>query len=97
MTLGMSVPTFTWVHVILSLVGILAGFVVLAGLLASRPFAGWTALFLFTTALTSVTGFLFPRDHILPSHVVGTLSLVLLAIAILALHYFRLTRGWRWV
>src|SRR5438105_1555237 len=97
MILGMSVATFTLVHVILSLVGILAGLVVLAGMLASRPYNGWTALFLATTVLTSVTGFLFPRDHILPSHVVGVLSLLLLGAAVGALYYYRLAHAWRWI
>src|SRR5690242_18453031 len=97
MILGMSVATFTLAHVILSLVGILAGLVVLAGMFMSRPFSGWTALFLATTVLTSVTGFFFPRDHILPSHLVGALSLVLLAVAIAALYYYRLARAWRWI
>ena len=97
MILGMSVATFTLVHVVLSLVGILAGLVVLTGLFASRPYSGWTALFLATTVLTSATGFLFPRDHVLPSHVVGVISLVLLAAAIAALYYYRLVRTWRWI
>jgi hypothetical protein len=97
MILGMSVATFTLVHVILSLVGIVAGFVVLAGMFASRPYNGWTALFLATTVLTSVTGFFFPRDHILPSHIVGVISLVLLALAITALYYNRLAGAARWI
>ena len=97
MILGMSVPTFTLAHVLISLVGIVSGVVVLLGMLGSRKLDGWTALFLATTVLTSVTGFFFPRDHILPSHVVGILSLVVLAVAIIALYIYRLEGFWRWL
>jgi hypothetical protein len=58
---------------------------------------GWTAVFLATTGLTSVTGFCFPRDHLLPSHIVGILSLVVLAVAILALYGYQLVGSWRWL
>jgi len=97
MILGMSTSTFTLVHVVLSLVGIFAGFVVLFGMFSSRKLEGWAALFLATTVLTSVTGFPFPRDHILPSHIVGVISLVVLAIAIFALYSGRLMGSWRWI
>jgi hypothetical protein len=97
MILGMSVSTFTSVHVVLSLVGILAGAVVLFGMLGSKRLDGLTALFLATTVLTSVTGFFFPRDQLLPSHIVGVISLVALAVAILALYVFRLAGIWRWL
>jgi hypothetical protein len=92
---GLTTSTFTAVHVIISLVGILSGLVVLFGLIAGRRFDGWTALFLVTTVATSVTGFGFPFDHLLPSHKVGILSLILLAIAILARYVFHLAGGWR--
>src|SRR5207342_977012 len=93
----MSTATFTLLHVVLSLIGIAAGFVVLFGLLTSRRLDGWTALFLGTTVLTSVTGFFFPRDQILPSHIVGVISLVVLAVAIVALYVYRLAGSWRWI
>jgi hypothetical protein len=95
--LGMSTSTFTLLHVVLSLVGIAAGLVVLLGMLSSRRLAGWTALFLATTVLTSVTGYFFPVDQILPSHIVGALSLVVLAIALVALYAYRLEQSWRWI
>jgi hypothetical protein len=95
MILGMSLLTL--VHVILSLVGIFAGLIVLFGMFGSKKLEGWTALFLATTVLTSVTGFLFPRDHILPSHIVGILSLVVLGIAIFALYSRHLAGSWRWI
>lgn len=87
---GMTESTFTLVHVVLSLVGIGSGLVVVFGLLAGRPLDGWTALFLATTLATSVTGFGFPFDHLLPSHKIGIISLVILAGAILARYVFRL-------
>jgi hypothetical protein len=95
MVLGMSLATFTLVHVLISLVGILAGLIAMVGLLTSNPLRGWTALFLATTILTSVTGFLFPFTKLLPSHVVGILSLLLLAVAVLALYGRRLAGFWR--
>lgn len=97
MILGMSIPTFTMVHGVLSLIGIFSGLIVLFGMLGAKRLPGWTALFLAATMLTSVTGFFFPRDQLLPSHVVGILSLVVLAVAILALYVYRLAPSWRWI
>ena len=74
MIFGMTTSTFTFVHVLISLVGIGSGFVVIFGLLARKRLNGWTALFLATTVATSVTGFGFPFDHLLPSHKVGIIS-----------------------
>ena len=95
MILGMSISTFTLIHVLISLVGIGAGVVVLYGMLASKLPPGWTGLFLATTVLTSVTGYFFPASQILPSHIVGAISLVVLAVAIFALYVQRLAGGWR--
>jgi len=97
MILGLSVSAFTQLHVVISLVAIAAGLMALWGMLQSRRLEGWTAVFLATTVLTDVTGYFFPRDHILPSHVVGALSLVLLALAIVALYASRLRGAWRWI
>jgi hypothetical protein len=93
----MSTDTFTTLHVILSLIGIVSGIIALCGMLVARRLDGWTALFLATTVLTSVTGFFFPRDHLLPSHIVGIISLVVLAVAILALYVYHLAGDWRWI
>lgn len=84
MILGMTTSTFTLVHVLLSLAGIGSGLIVLFGMLTGKRFDGWTGIFLATTSLTNVTGFLFPFEHLLPSHIIGAISLVVLAIAILA-------------
>jgi hypothetical protein len=97
MILGMSTSTFTLLHVVLSLIGIAAGLVVVVAMLRLKTVNGWTALFLATTVLTSVTGFLFPFGQLLPSHVVGIISLLVLAIAIVALYGYRLAHAWRWV
>jgi hypothetical protein len=97
MVLGMSLATFTLVHVIISLIAIAAGFVVLSGLLGSSRMAGMTALFLLTTILTNATGFLFPFEKLLPSHIIALLSLVLLAIACIALYGMKLSGAWRWI
>ncbi len=87
--------TFTIIHVVISLLGIFSGFIVLFGMLAGKKLAGWTALFLITTVLTSVTGFFFPRPHIMPSHIVGIISLVVLAVAIYARYLRHLAGAWR--
>lgn len=89
--------TFTLVHVVLSLVGIVSGLVVVVGLIAAKRFDVWTAVFLASTVATSVTGFLFPVEHFMPSHGVGILSLVVLAVAILARYAFHLAGAWRWI
>jgi hypothetical protein len=83
------------VHVVLSLVGILSGLVVVYGLIAGKRLEGATAVFLVTTILTSVTGFGFPFDHLLPSHRVGIVSLILLALAVLAKYAFHAHGGWQ--
>jgi hypothetical protein len=90
---GMS--TFTLVHVAISLVGILSGFVVVFGMLAGKRLGGCTALFLASTVATSVTGFFFPFHKFLPSHGVGIISLIVLLIAIVALYAKHLAGGWR--
>ena len=94
MILGMSSATFVLVHVVISLIGIVAGLVVMFGMLDSKRQPGLTAIFLLFTILTSATGFLIPPllfDKTLPSHMIGILSLVLLAIACIALYIMRLS------
>jgi hypothetical protein len=86
---------FTLFHVALSLIGILAGFVVVFALLSAKQSNGWTATFLITTAATSVTGFLFPFHKLLPSHILGIISLLVLAVTIPALYVFHLAGPWR--
>ena len=100
MILGMSLATFTMVHVIISLIGIASGIIVMFGLLGSNRMPGMTAIFLLFTILTSATGFLIPpllTEKLLPSHMVGILSLVLLAIACIALYAMKLSGAWRWI
>jgi magnesium-transporting ATPase (P-type) len=79
------------------LVGIFSGFVVLFGLLRGNRCDGWTKLFLITTVATSVTGYGFPVDRLMPSHVVGFISLVVLAVAIFARYRRHLAGIWRWI
>ena len=86
---------FTFVHVLLSLIGIFSGFIVMFGLLVAKPLDGWTAVFLATTVLTSVTGFFFPYHGFLPSHAIGIFSLILLAIAVFARYGRHLAGPWR--
>ena len=95
MILGMSVGAFTTLHVIISLIAILAGLVALFAMIANRRLNGVTALFLLTTVLTSVTGFFFHSKAIGPPHIVGVISLVVLAIALWALYGRKLVGVWR--
>jgi hypothetical protein len=86
---------FTFVHVLISLIGIVTGLVVAYGLLTARRLDRWTAIFLWTTLLTSVTGFMFPVHKLLPSHVLGIISIVVLAVAFPARYKFHLAGAWR--
>ncbi len=95
MILGMSVEAFTLLHVIISLIGIASGLIVVFAMLANRRASGWTALFLATTVLTSATGFLFHSKAFGPPHVLGVISLVVLAPTLLAIYGRRLAGLWR--
>ena len=88
-------PTFTLIHVVLSLVGIVAGLVVVGGLMSGVRFDGWTGVYFVTTVLTNVTGFGFPFATLLPSHIVGVVSLLVLPVAIAARYWKHLTGAWR--
>ena len=95
MIFGMSLATYTMLHVAISLIGIFSGFIVLIGLLTKKRMNGWTAVFLTSTVVTSVTAFGFPFTHLLPSHKLAIISLVVLAIAILARYAFHMAGAWR--
>jgi len=88
---------FTKLHVVISLIGIVSGLVVMFGLLSGRKFNGWTALFLISTVLTSVTGLFFPFNGVTPGIVLAIISLVLLAVAIVARYARHLSGAWRWI
>ncbi len=95
MILGMSTAAFTTLHVIISLIGIASGLLVLIAMGGGRYLQGMTTTFLLTTVLTSVTGFFFHSASFGPPHVIGVISLVILAIALYALYAQRLTGSWR--
>jgi hypothetical protein len=95
MILGMSLQTFTVVHLIISVIAIALGFVVAGGILSSNRLPGWTVGYLVLTIVTSATGFLFPFTTLLPSHIVAIISLVLLAVAGYALYGRNLFGVWR--
>ena len=97
MTLGLSLSAFTTLHTVISLIGIASGLVVLYAMLSRGDAGFWTGLFLATTVLTSVTGFMFPFNQLLPSHIVGGISLVVLAVALYALYGQHLGGPWRWI
>ena len=95
MTFGLSLQAVTILHVVISLIGIVSGFVVLSALFKSQSKPGMTALFLISTILTNATGFMFPFEKLLPSHVIAIISLVLLAIACFALYGMKAQGAWR--
>ncbi len=88
---------YTIIHTLISLAGIFSGFVVMFGLLAGKRLDGWTKWFLITTVATSVTGFGFPLHHFGAPHVVGVISLIVLAVTIYARYPKRLAGAWRWI
>ena len=93
--LGLSLSAVTAIHINISLIAIITGLIVMLGMLGSRPIPGLTAIFLVFTILTSITGFMFPFERLLPSHIIGILSLVLLAVACFALYGMQLEGAWR--
>jgi hypothetical protein len=97
MILGLSLQSFTLLHVIISLIGIVCGLIVVFGMFGSHRLPGWTALFLLTTVLTSVTGFLFPGSTLTPARIFGIVSLVVLLPTLLALYAFGLRGAARWI
>lgn len=97
MILGMSLETFTFIHTFISLIGIATGLVVLVLMLWRRPIGGWNAMFLLSTMTTSITGFFFPFAMVGPPHIVGVISLVVLAVALWALHGRLLAGAWRMI
>jgi hypothetical protein len=97
MILGMSVQTFTVIHVLISLVGIVAGVIVAFAMVRGKSAPGWTATALLFLILTSVTGFFFHDPTFTPAQGVGILSLVLLAVAVIALYFLQLKGLWRWI
>ncbi len=97
MILGLSVHTFTIIHVLISLVGIVAGVIVAFAMVQDKSVPGWTALALLALVLTSVTGFFFHNTTFTPAQGVGIISLVVLAVAVIALYFLHLTGIWRWL
>jgi hypothetical protein len=97
MVFGISLSAYTIIHVIISLIAIVAGFIAVVEMIAGKPLGGWNTIFLWTTIATSVTGFGFPITGVTPGIVVGVISLVILAAALLALYGRRLTGPWRWI
>jgi MFS family permease len=95
--LGLSTATFTALHVAISLIAIVSGLIVVFAMFGSHRVGGWTALFLLTTTLTSVTGFLFPIHGFTPALGTGVVSILLLIAALLALYAFGLKGAWRWI
>jgi hypothetical protein len=97
MTWGIPTDTFLQIHVVISLIAIIAGCFVLYGLFVGKTSSGWTVLFLATTILTSVTGFPLPPFGFDPARALGVILLVLVALAVPALYAYHLAGAWRWI
>jgi len=97
MIVGVSIATFTIIHVVITLTAIATGFVVMFAMLGSNRVPGWTAIFLLFTVLTSVTGFMFPISGFSPALAVGAISIVLLAVALFTLYAKNLAGTSRWL
>ncbi len=97
MVLGLSLQTFTQLHVIISLIGIAAGLLTLLAMITSEKPSHWTGLFLWSTLLTSITGFLFPVSVLTPAIIVGIISTAVLAVALASYYLFHLRSHWRWI
>jgi hypothetical protein len=93
--MGLNIVTLTLIHVALSLLAIIAGLVVSGGFIAGRRLDGWTGVYLVTTALTNITGFLFPFIRFVPAHGVGIVSLLILPVVLWARYGMQLAGGWR--
>jgi hypothetical protein len=87
--------TFSFVHAMISLIGIGSGLIAMVGLLAGQRLDRWTGIFLSATIATSVTGFGFPFVRLLPSHVFAIISLIVLALAVYARYVRHMENGWR--
>jgi hypothetical protein len=88
------ITTITLGHTVISIVAIAAGLVVVGGLIAGVRIDGWTGIFLVTTVLTNVTGFFFPFTHLLASHWIGIISLIILPVVIAARYWKHLVGPW---
>ncbi|HEY2876861.1 MAG TPA: hypothetical protein VGJ56_33420 [Reyranella sp.] len=99
MILGLSIPTFTLLHVLLSVVGIAAGLIVVERLLRNRALGLSNTIFLVATILTAASGFLFPSRSaaFTPAQTLGMISLAMLLIAVVALYVGNLIGAWRWI
>jgi hypothetical protein len=93
----MSIPAFTLLHTIISVIGLLSGLIVLGGMYGAQRLPGWTALFLLTTALTSITGFFFPNAKITPGQIFGAITLIVMVPTLIGLYGFHLRGAWRWI
>ena len=93
----MILQIYTIIHTLISLIAILAGFIVLFGLLGSERLGGWTKWFLISAVATTVTGFFFPFHGLTPAFKLGIISAIVLAITIYARYLKNLTGPWRWI
>jgi hypothetical protein len=98
MVLGfVSLSLYTTIHVVISLIAIVTGFIAVFEMIGNKRLGVWNAIFIWTTVATSVTGFGFPITGVTPGIIVGIISLVLLAVALAALYGQHFAGPWRWI
>ena len=86
---------YTLFHTALSLVALIAGILVVKGLLESSGRQLWTLLFLVTSAATTITGFFFPFQGVTRALILGVITLLPLFFATLARYQKHLESSWR--
>jgi hypothetical protein len=94
---GLSLTQFTLFHVLVSIIAIVTGLIVLGGMYAAQKLPVWTAIFLLTTVVTSITGFFFPNTKVTPGQVFGGLTLLVMVPTVVGLYVLRLRGAWRWI
>ena len=97
MIFGISSSLYTNIHVIISLIAIVTGFIVVFGMLAGRPLGVWNTIFLWTTIADQRYRIRLSDPAVTPRIVVGIISLLFLAVALFALYLKHLTGAWRWI
>ena len=102
MIVGLSVPTFTLVHVVITLIAIVSGIIIVFGMIGSHRLPKLTALFWLTTVLTTVTGFMFflsptQAKMLTPAAATGIVATLFFLLGLIALYVKQLFGKWRWI
>jgi hypothetical protein len=89
------IAALTLFHVIVSLIAIAAGIVLAHGLITRKRYDRWTLIFMVTTAVTVLTGFVFPYNGFTPGIGVGIICVLIFIPTALARYRFAMAGIWR--